>query len=97
MGHCYIESKEYNDVVITAVPHKGYKFTQWSDGNTENPRMLYLEESTELTATFEEAIYNVEIPETPGGSVTGIPGDYKEGEEFVIEAVPDSEGGYYFV
>ena len=40
------------DVVITAVPNNGYHFTQWSDGNTDNPRTIELTQDTTFTAEF---------------------------------------------
>ena len=41
-------------VTITATPNDGYTFSQWSDGNTDNPRTLTVTEDIELTAEFEE-------------------------------------------
>ena len=40
-------------VTITAEANEGYHFTGWSDGNTENPRTIVIDETTQsLTATF---------------------------------------------
>ena len=41
-------------VTITATPNDGYTFSQWSDGNTDNPRTFTVTEDIELTAEFEE-------------------------------------------
>ena len=41
-------------VTITATPNDGYTFSQWSDGNTDNPRTLTVTEDIELTAEFEK-------------------------------------------
>ena len=41
-------------VTITATPNDGYTFSQWSDGNTDNPRTLTVTEDIELAAEFEE-------------------------------------------
>ncbi len=38
---------------IIAMSNYGYKFTQWSDGNTENPRTLVLDKNTSLMAEFD--------------------------------------------
>ena len=47
------DSAEYLDqVTITATPIYRYHFTQWSDGNTDNPRTLVLTQDTILTAEF---------------------------------------------
>ena len=37
---------------ISATANYGYHFTQWSDGNTDNPRTLVLTQDTVLTAEF---------------------------------------------
>ena len=37
---------------ICATPNFGYHFSQWSDGNTDNPRTLVLTQDTTLTAEF---------------------------------------------
>ena len=38
--------------IISAVGNLGYQFTQWSDGNTDNPRTIKLTQDTTLTAEF---------------------------------------------
>ena len=44
---------EYLDyVTLTVTPDYGYHFTQWSDGNTDNPRTIVLTQDTTLTAEF---------------------------------------------
>ena len=46
---------EGEQVVIEAVPNACYAFTQWSDGNTENPRTIELHTANlVLEALFEE-------------------------------------------
>ena len=46
-------SAEYLDeVTLTAVPDYGYHFTQWSDGNTDNPRVFQITKDTTFTAKF---------------------------------------------
>lgn len=46
-------SAEYLDeVTLTAVPDYGYHFTQWSDGNTDNPRVFQITKDTTFTAEF---------------------------------------------
>jgi hypothetical protein len=37
---------------LTVTPNFGFKFTQWSDGNTENPRPFTLTQDTTFTAEF---------------------------------------------
>ena len=46
-------SGEYMDeITLTAIPNCGYHFTQWGDGNTDNPRSLVLTQDTTFTAEF---------------------------------------------
>ena len=49
-GGTYAEGTE---ITLTATPDEGYQFTQWSDGNTDNPRTLVLTQDTSLIAYFE--------------------------------------------
>jgi hypothetical protein len=39
-------------VELTAVPNYGYHFTQWSDGNTDNPRTFVITQDIAFTAEF---------------------------------------------
>ena len=48
-----------NTVTIEAYPEERYVFTQWSDGNTDNPRILTLTEDIALTAEFTILTYPV--------------------------------------
>ena len=44
----------YGDIAtLTAIPDEGYKFKEWSDGNTDNPRSLVVNWYIELGVTFE--------------------------------------------
>ncbi len=38
--------------IIEAIPAEGATFVGWSDGNSENPRMVYLNQDISLTAQF---------------------------------------------
>lgn len=43
---------------IKAIPNEGYKFVQWSDGVTDNPRTdKAIKNNIEVTATFEAIVY----------------------------------------
>ncbi|MBQ6068174.1 MAG: T9SS type A sorting domain-containing protein [Bacteroidales bacterium] len=48
-GGIFYDSTTYN---IEAVPNVGYKFTHWNDGDTTNPRAVYLTQDTLFTAYF---------------------------------------------
>lgn len=49
-GNVYEENTE---VTLTAIPNDQCKFVEWSDGNTENPRVITVTEDITLSATFE--------------------------------------------
>ena len=46
-------------LIFRADAAEGYQFTQWSDGNTDNPRSLILTQDTTLKAEFELCTYTV--------------------------------------
>ena len=49
--------KQYGQTVtLTATPKDCYKFVQWNDGNTTNPRTVTVQGTATYTATFEEAL-----------------------------------------
>ena len=48
---------ESNSVTIEATPTSCYRFKQWSDGNTDNPRTLTLTRDIALTAEFQALKY----------------------------------------
>ena len=55
-GYVYAPSQaEYLDhITLTAIPEYGYHFTQWMDGNTDNPRTIVLTCDTTFTAEFAQ-------------------------------------------
>ena len=42
-----------NAILLTAVPENGGVFTGWSDGSTENPRLVEAKEGASFTASFQ--------------------------------------------
>ena len=46
--------KPNTPIEMTAYPRLGYHFTQWSDGNTDNPREIVLTCDTTFTAEFAQ-------------------------------------------
>lgn len=85
-----------SDHTIEAVPNYGYHFTQWSDGETENPRTFVLEQDTTFIALFaQNATFNITIAsfDETQGVVTGS-GEYYYGEIVTLTAIPNK--GYYF-
>ena len=45
--------EENAEATLTVTPAEGYKFVQWSDGVTDNPRTLIVTSDMTLTAVFE--------------------------------------------
>jgi len=43
-----------NNVTLTAKPNNGYQFTQWSDGDTTNPRTFTITKDTTFEALFSK-------------------------------------------
>jgi hypothetical protein len=90
---------EGTEVTITAMPDAGYRFTQWSDGNTDNPRTIIVTENISITAQFEEIPpqqYTLTVTAGEGGSVNTAGGVYNEGTPVTISATPSNED-YVFV
>ena len=50
------EGGEYafgTEITLTATANSGYRFVQWSDGNTDNPRTIIVTQDSTFTAIFE--------------------------------------------
>ncbi len=52
---------DYKHGKLTAIPHYGYHFTQWSDGVTDNPRTIELTSDTTFTALFAPNQYTLSL------------------------------------
>lgn len=76
-----------SQVQLTAVPNEGYHFTQWNDGNTDNPRTITVNADATYTAQFAANTYvlNVNSSNTLMGSATGG-GIFSYGQQTTIEA-----------
>ena len=83
------------DHTIEAVPNYGYHFTQWSDGETENPREFTLEQDTTFTALFAPNKYNLTIQyDNTYGDVVGEQGTFDYLSEHSIRV--NAKYGYHF-
>ena len=90
-------SAEYLDfVTLTVTPDYGYHFTQWSDGNTDNPRTIVLTQDTSFTAEFAINNYTIETQSSlsEGGIILGE-GSYEYLSQQTVTAIPNY--GYHFV
>jgi hypothetical protein len=77
-------------ITLTATPSESYRFTQWSDGNTQNPRNITVNGDAAYTAQFEIAQYTITANAETGGTVTGG-GTYTHGATATLEATPQNE------
>ena len=85
-----------NKGVFKAVANKGYRFVQWNDGNTDNPRTVFVVQDTAFVAEFAEQIPQYYITATcdpQQGVVTGA-GTYDYGTLATLEAIANK--GYRF-
>ncbi len=71
------EGGEYaygTEITLTATANSGYRFTQWSDGKTDNPRTITVTENKTYTAEFEVEVFGVyaaaAVPSMGGVKVT---------------------------
>jgi hypothetical protein len=80
------------EAILTATPNEGYHFTQWSDGNTDNPRTIIVTQDSTFTAQFAVNAYNVTLSVENGSVIGG--GEYNHGEEATIAVIPND--GYTF-
>ena len=81
---------DLTDVVITATPEPGYRFRRWNDGNTRNPRTVFLTQDTHFIAYFTDSIpfQLTAIPDHQfNGQVTGG-GAFWYGDTATLTAIP---------
>lgn len=71
---------------LTATPAEHYHFAKWSDGNTENPRLVTVASDTILTAVFAIDTLKVTIT-AQNGTVEGA-GEYAYGTNITLTATP---------
>ena len=89
-------SIEYLDsVTISASANYGYHFTQWSDGNTDNPRTLVVTQDSNLIVQFDYNQYSISltIDTMIHGTVSGA-GNYNYLSNRTIMAMANH--GYHF-
>lgn len=101
-GTAYGQGKyeEGTNVAIFAVANDGYHFTQWHDGNVENPRMVTVSNDAMFFANFAQdpvapTLYEVKIkPENTTQGWTTEGGSFGLGTQIMIYAHPTN--GYEF-
>ena len=82
-----------DNISISATAKYGYHFTQWSDGNTSNPRIVTITEDKTYTATFAKNTYSI-TKNSEYGSITG-----RSSAEYLdnIKLTVTADYGYHFV
>jgi hypothetical protein len=58
---------------VTVAPEDCYQFTQWSDGDNNNPRIIQVTENTNISADCTKIIYTIEGQAQGSGAVTIAP------------------------
>ena len=81
-------------VKLTAKADEGWEFSQWDDGNTDNPRQITVAEDQTLIAIFKKLTYTLTVNMEGKGTVTGA-GTYTHGEKVDLTATADE--GYEFI
>ncbi len=81
-----------DEISISAVPNYGYHFTQWTDGNKQNPRTVQVTEDKTYTATFAKNVYNITM-NAEHGNISG-----KSSAEYLDEVTMNvtADYGYHF-
>ena len=90
------DTVHYGDtVVIAATANYGYHFSQWNDGNTNNPRYVTITQDMNFTAIFDKNNYNIALSADTNihGHMTGM-GDYEYLDNRTISAIANH--GYHF-
>ena len=88
-------AKYLDEITVSATANYGYHFTQWSDGNTDNPRTIVVTQDTTLTAEFAPNQYTITTQSTDKES------GYTQGDTIVdyleyITISATANYGYHF-
>ena len=82
-------------VTLRATANENYRFAQWNDGNTENPRTIRVMSDSTFTAIFDTVFkVNVSTEPTYYGNVLGG-GSYAMGSEATLRV--GTRANYYFI
>ena len=78
---------------LTATADEHYHFTRWTDGNTDNPRTVAVEDNVTYTAEFKPNPHTITVSASEHGNVSGA-GTYDYGTTATLTAVADEH--YHF-
>ena len=86
-----------NGAPVTATPHSGYRFVQWSDGSKDNPRTeTNVSKDTSAAAQFELITYTLTATSV-NGTVTKDPEKDKYLPGDTVKITVDPAEGYRFL
>lgn len=86
---------EGEQILLNAHAKSGYVFSQWSDGNTDNPRIVIVTEDKEYTAVFDLIKYSVKFVDADGTQIGET--QIVNGGENATPPTPPTREGYTFV
>ena len=93
------EYEKDSEITLTATANSGYRFAQWSDGNTDNPRIVTVTENKTYTAEFELNTYTLiahSYSPNMGGVKITLTAEPIKGFEFVGWSDGSTENPYEF-
>ena len=94
-GYTEVLLNSCDSTIIKATSNEGYSFYNWSDGNTQNPRILTLNSDTSMIAYFGLNTRKITVsPVNDSMGVTIGTGIYKLDSLAMIAAIPAN--GYRF-
>ena len=82
------------EIQVSATANYGYHFTQWSDGNTDNPRTISLTKDTNVVALFDKNQYTITTSCNAEQGNVSKPQTAKYLDEVTISATANL--GYHF-
>lgn len=94
MGSIYVPIDICDSTPLSAIPNNGYEFVRWSDGNTENPRIIELTQDTTLVAEFAKTRYITLESDSIMGKIIGKNTAF-DGEVVTLDVMPNY--GYRFI
>ena len=82
------------EIQVSATANYGYHFTQWGDGNTDNPRTISLTKDTNVVALFDKNQYTITTScNAEQGTISGKPvAEYLD--EITLNVLPNV--GWHF-
>ena len=79
-------------ITLSAIANYGYHFTQWNDGNVENPRQVQVKGDAKYAATFDKNIYNISLQSNNGTIESVTHAAYLDN----VTMMANADYGYHF-